>query len=120
MKMVSMAMTAKEAKDEALESAPGGGEQPEYPYGLQISMESEQMDKLGMKDMPMTGDEMTITCKVKCTGCSETDMQGGKPERSVTLQITDMMVDQAAAEPKPIDKQATAKALYPGMDKGGM
>lgn len=86
MPVKSMKMTKKEAKDRQTLVA----ESPEFPYGLQIHLENESIEKLDMKDLPKVGDEMVILGKVKVTSVSAHDSQDGGEQRSVGLQITDM------------------------------
>lgn len=86
---------------------------PRYPWGLQISLEKEQMDALGMKGMPKVGESMTMSCMVKVTRCSEEEREGGVPMRSMSLQITDMGMDEKR-------NQVDMSAILPKTSKGAM
>lgn len=97
---------------------------PRYPWGLQISLEKEQLDALGIKEMPMTGTVVALQATAKVTRCSEEEREGADPMRSVSLQITDLAFEPAAEQKKPVNMAETAKALYgdsmKGSDMGGM
>lgn len=117
MKMVNMAMKAEKAEgksDCCCCVGPCGCDEgkPRYPWGLQISLENEQLEALGILDMPKTGEAMSMTCVVKVTRCSEEDINGESPRRSMSLQITDMEMTAPEETRTPIDKEATAAALY--------
>lgn len=97
---------------------------PRYPWGLQISLEKEQLDALGIKEMPMTGTVVTLQATAKVTRCSEEEREGAEPMRSISLQITDLSLESKAAERKPVNMAETAKSLYgdsmKGHDSGSM
>jgi hypothetical protein len=77
----------------------------EYPYGLEISLSSEDLAKLG-QGMPAVGAELMLHACVKVTRTSSYQEADGEAEGSVSLQITDMALAPKAAETK------TADALY--------
>ena len=60
MTMTNMKMSKKEATLLA-EASPS--DQPEYPYGLRISLDSAALDKLGMKKLPEVGAVVEITAR---------------------------------------------------------
>src|SRR4051812_13003081 len=71
---------------------------PDYPWGLCVNMDGDELDKLGVKALPDVGTEYTMTCKVKVTSvhqsASESRKKDGYDEsRSISLQITDMALD---------------------------
>lgn len=105
MAMVSMKMEPE------VEEMPGQAEmdEPSYPEGLCIKLESDQLKALGITSAPRIGSEMTITARVYVKGASETKtFEGTEPE--VHLQITDMEIQSASAR---VDAAATM--LYGGM-----
>lgn len=87
MKMVSMARTPEKAKEEDCCCCPS--DDSKYPYGLQLSMEEEQLTALGVTEMPKVGTEMTMTVKCKVTSCSERETDEGT-ERCLSMQITEI------------------------------
>lgn len=107
-KLVDMKRTKAEAKAEAAEYNSISG-QPEYPWGLQIRLEDEELTKLGITNLPDVGSGMTLTINVEVQSATETKMANGKTDRCVCLQITQLGVDAAdqeedeapASKPKP-------------------
>lgn len=63
--------------------------EPEYPWGLQITLDEKQLDALGMTDLPKVGASITVHAKGDVTSVSEDETQGGK-RRTVRIQITDI------------------------------
>ena len=129
MKMINMAMPKdKGGKSEGCCCCGpcdcGDEGKPRYPWGLQITIEKEQLDALGIKEMPAVGITVTLQATAKVTRCSEEETEGAEPMRSISLQITDLAFEPAAEKKKPVDMAATAKALYgdtmKGSDMGGM
>jgi hypothetical protein len=100
MKMVDMAMTKAEMKAEhkgMCGVGPAGDANP-YPWGLAITVEGRELDKLGMKDMPDVGTECYFTVCAKVTSVNQSAHEGGKSERRVGMQITGMqLVEMEAA-----------------------
>ncbi len=78
------------------EEMPGEYEkdEPQYPYGLCISLGKDELEKLGITALPKVGSEMMITAKAIVKSTSEYDTQGAGKEMSVSLQITDMGLGQ--------------------------
>lgn len=76
-----------------VEEMPGTVEMddPLYPYGLCISLEADQLEKLGITALPKVGSTMMITAKAYVKSTSAYETQGGK-DMSVSLQITDMEI----------------------------
>ncbi|HZF28702.1 MAG TPA: hypothetical protein VE907_06275 [Gammaproteobacteria bacterium] len=88
MKLTSMKVKKRD-KEKTLgmmsPSAVGDGDQ--YPYGLRIRLENEQLDKLGFKDMPKVGDYLTIEAECCVISTSQNTNQGGDERRNLELQI---------------------------------
>lgn len=72
-------------------------DEPRYPYGLCISLEKEDMDKLGLSNLPKVGTEVSFMAKAVVKGTSAYETQGGSDMR-VELQIAGV---KAAAEGSP-------------------
>lgn len=72
-------------------------DQPEYPYGLSISLEKEQLEKLGITELPKVGAKMMLHANAIVKTVSAYDTQSGSDQR-VELQITEM--ELAAGEAK--------------------
>lgn len=58
----------------------------DYPYGLRIHLDSEMLDKLGIKKLPKAGATFTLSASgtVKST---EVNDRNGKETKSMSLQI---------------------------------
>lgn len=108
MAMVSMKMSAKEAKE--YNSAEITSDAPEYPYGLCIRLDDDALEKLGITSLPAVGTEMTIMAKVFVKSTSAYNRQGGEDHKDMELQITDMEIEGNQAK----RNDAAANALYGG------
>lgn len=86
MTMVNMKMSSEESKEYATMDT------PRYPYGLCLDLDDGSMEKLGIKDLPAVGTEMTIMAKVVVKSVSSNQYEGGDAESRMSLQITDMEV----------------------------
>jgi hypothetical protein len=84
-----MKMSKEEAKEQ---SSPSTADTPRYPYGLEIRLDDDAIEKLGLGDGLNVGDEVMITAKAKVTGKSGYETLVGDAENSIDLQITDMDV----------------------------
>lgn len=91
-KMVSMKRSKTDKRKDAGDGPSMTSIAPDYPYGLVIHMDQDEMAKLKMP-MPKPGDEMMIEVKVKCTACRMSAVEGADEENSCDLQITDMAIE---------------------------
>lgn len=64
--------------------------EPEYPYGLKISLQNESLKKLGIKEMPEVGQKMMVHAMCEVCSVSKYDSKEGGEVKSMELQITDM------------------------------
>ena len=99
-KLVDMAYTKAEMKEEKREMTVG---QPSpYPWGLCLSMEKDQLDKLGITKLPEVGSEMHLMCVAKVTSVNQSARENEFEESRVGLQITMMQVllKESAADEK--------------------
>jgi len=60
----------------------------DYPYGVALRLENEELDKLGMKGMPEVGSKFEVIAEAKVTGSNESKNDEGPSDRGLTLQIT--------------------------------
>jgi hypothetical protein len=99
-KLVDMKYTKAEAKAMAKEMA--GYSTPAYPWGLCIRLEKEDLDKLGITQLPQVGSEMHFGAVAEVTGVNQSARQGQDEETCVALQITMMTIVklESAAEEK--------------------
>lgn len=64
------------------------GSDNEFPWGLQIHLHNDELEKLGLKEMPEVGSEIGLEAKAIITGVSEDERIDGEPQRTLTIQIT--------------------------------
>lgn len=108
MKLTSMKTTPAEAKEREAEWNNMAPTQPEYPYGLSISLDDAMLKKLGIDGMPAIGTPMMLTAKVEVCSASQYATVGKDTESNLSVQITDMALDTGDAEGK------RAERLYGG------
>ena len=109
--MVSMEMTPEQ---KAENSAPTGlidYDPPKYPYGLCLSLESEQLEALEVDfDSIEVGGTYHLFVLAKVTAKSSSDRESGKPCKRVELQVTHMAAESEDAENE--EKEPTRKKMY--------
>jgi hypothetical protein len=113
--LVDMKYSKAELADEAKEGQVGpGGEPNPYPWGLAITLEDEELQKLGITDLPDVGDEVNFTAVAKVTSVNQS-LNRDDPECRVGLQITMMAANIEAEEPgekeSPKAEKAETKSL---------
>lgn len=91
MKLVSMKQppTKKKADDPCCAVE---GERPDYPWGLRITLADEQIDALDLKGLPAVGAPCAIQAIGTVMSVTAEAVDGGKENRRVELQITDLAV----------------------------
>ena len=76
--------------------------QPVYPWGLQITLDDDALEKLGIKKLPGLDQVLEIRCKAQVTGLHARKESNEEDDQCLNLQITDMEVvdmgDKSAAE----------------------
>lgn len=90
-KLVDMARTdadkkAAQKRMEAMMESDG----PDYPYGLSLCLGKDELEKLGITDLPDVGDEMHIYAVAKVTNVHQSASESGDDSRGITLQICQM------------------------------
>lgn len=108
MAMVDMRRTPKE-KEEAVEEliAPSVSD---YPYGLCISLCSEELEKLGLSEIGH-GEMIHLHCMATVTSVSTHDNSSGSDKRA-ELQITAIAAEDEDEENREQDRMTPAKRLY--------
>jgi len=98
MKLKSMKLDPKAREKMPQPSLAESGDRPLYPWGLEVRLETEALEKLGLADkLPTVGKSMKLEAMVDVTSVSENDSRGGK-SCSVTLQITDLGLGAAKSD----------------------
>lgn len=100
-KLVDMKYSKAEAKAEATKYDTISS-QPEYPWGLCLRLEDDELAKLGIKGLPDVGGEYHLQVVAQVTSASQSTMADGKTTRSVSLQVTMIGIDlaESAADEK--------------------
>ncbi len=65
-------------------------DEPRYPWGLEIRLEGDELDKLGIASMPGIGETVKINAIARITAVRLEQLQEGKTERCLTMQIEQM------------------------------
>ena len=107
--MIDMKYTPAEAKEEKGEVVAAGPKAGDYPWGLRLSMEKDQFDKLGVS-VPNVGDEIHFTAVARVTSVNSNANEDGEDCRA-GIQICMMQIDmvESAAEEKAEGKSTPAK-----------
>jgi hypothetical protein len=104
MDMTSMKLSAEERKamnGNCCVTSPGNSDGPSYPYGLEIRLEKESMDKLGLKASDYNlGDYVIITAHCCVKELRQSERQGGNPSQTMELQIEDMSLEDDSESSK--------------------
>lgn len=82
---------SKQAADVAAIDRSGG-----YSYRHQISLNTEDMNKLGMDKTPRVGDKVHVHAHGVISSVSANEHQMGKPEHRVEIQLQKMRVGKGA------------------------
>ena len=105
--LVDLKMSKKDMAEEASPMA----DQSQYPYGVCLNLDTDELKKLGIKDLPAVGDEYHIHAVGEVTSVSEQDTGSGE-SRSLRIQITMLQLvheDESEAEESsesPADEEA--------------
>lgn len=97
MSLVSMKITPEEAKEMAAEYSGTADTQPEYPWGLTISLDDDAMAKLGLTKVPAIGKKFTVTAIAVVCSSSQYATQGKEDEASFSLQIQAMELNAGSS-----------------------
>lgn len=95
-KLVSMKISKAEM-EKRMEPSTIATERPMYPWGLGLNLDNDTLEKLGVDDLPKVGEVYTVVAQVSVSSVSSNESEGGK-NRSVSLQITDMCLEDGKAK----------------------
>ena len=95
-KMIDMAKTPEQVNKEVDNMRPAppasatsiADNLPKYPYGLCITIENEQLDKMRIDGDCEVGDMIHLCAMAKVTNVSAREKEGGDVDRRIELQIT--------------------------------
>lgn len=109
MKLVSLKREPSDKDDESKEAcSPCMGEQPDYPWGTRLNLDEDQLEALGMAQLPNAGADVGGQFAGTVIGMREETVDG-KVRRSLEIQITDLGI--AVAGP------SMAERMYPTSKK---
>lgn len=112
MKIVDMARTPAEKK-EAKEAMTSPMATEEYPWGLCLHLGKEELEKLGITELPDVGDEFHIYAVCEVRSVSQNKRAEGEDSKSIELQVTHMgAMHEDEAEEKGDAFSKAAKKLY--------
>lgn len=92
--LVDLKLSKKDRKEE-MQPAPSNG--PDYPYGTSLTLDTDELKKLGISDLPEVGDEYTVNAIGKVTRVSS-NASGSAESQSMELQITKLELVDADEE----------------------
>ena len=77
--------------------APALAKEPVYPYGLVINLQKEELDKLGLKELPGIGEAFMLEgkCVVKSISAGASEVH---EHASVELQLTHLGIESMEEE----------------------
>lgn len=113
--VVSLARTAAEKKAAQERWTKPPESDVEYPYGLCINLGKDEIKKLGLKDLPDVGEEVTVlaVCTVTRVSQSASLKANDEDSQGVELQITHMgLVEGNDADEDATPMGKAAKKLY--------
>jgi len=102
-KMVDMAHTPAEMKEEAASSIPCSTGAPKYPYGLCIRLGKDELEKLDLGCDCEVGDMIHLFAMAKVTSVSAYETENGSSQ-NVELQITHLGLENEEEEEEEVQK----------------
>ena len=100
MKLTSMKMAKKEKSN----SPQPESEQPEFPWGLRITLETEQIAKLGGLKGCEVGEDAGIQASSKIISIRKEESKGDKNRHTIEIQITALDISFDADYEKGFDE----------------
>ena len=104
--LIDMKLSPKDKKEEMNERTAGPDAMPDYPYGLTLNIDQDELDKLGISECEV-GDELNISAVGKVTMCRHSAVEGRDPEGSMTIQITQLEVKDADEMAEAVESNGT-------------
>jgi len=84
-------LTVQERKDFSVPNL--ADKKPKYPYGLRIRLSSEELNKLGLKDIAVD-QVINFEASAMIISITQEESEGDEKGKSVELQITDMYLEK--------------------------
>lgn len=107
LKLMSMKRTPADKRSNQGEPAPIEAMAADFPYGLCINMDKDELDKAGITDLPDVGSTAMMHCKVVVTRVSQSASTGpgAEEETSASFQITDLAFEEFTEPANDTDKK---------------
>jgi hypothetical protein len=97
--MQDMRRTPAEKEEAAEAFMPTAASQPDYPYGLSISLCQDELEKLDLADEDVQpGDLIHLHCMAVVTSVSKNNSEATGPQQRLELQITHIAAEDEAEE----------------------
>lgn len=106
--MTDMRRTPAEKTD----AVPTPAEGQDYPWGLQIALTQDELDKLGLTDEVEIGDMLHLHCMAKVTSVHKSASEASGKNCRVELQITHMTGEDEDSENEAATPADRRKRLY--------
>ena len=102
MKFTSMKLSKKQKKaGMEVPTTASGSDGPDYPWGLEINLEKDSLEKLNLGATSFKiGETGMIHAKYEVTRLSETASSEGSGASSVNLQLTDLALEKKSLKSK--------------------
>lgn len=107
LKLMSMKRTPADKRSDQGEPAAVTDMAPDFPWGLVINMDKDELDKAGITDLPDVGSTAMMHCKVVVTRVSQSASTGpgAEEETSASFQITDLAFEEFTEPANDTDKK---------------
>jgi hypothetical protein len=93
MKLIDMKLPKKDKKGTLNSPVATDFQHEEYPYGLCIRLNNDQIDKLGIFDNMDVDMDVVINAKATIKSKEKSEMQGGKSDKSLSIQIKEFGIE---------------------------
>ncbi len=109
--MVSMEKTPMEREQNSALAAP---DEPLYPYGLSLTLNSEELEKLGLDcsdEECQVGNYLHLHALAEVTGYHKSDTGNGE-KHTLNIQITHLQIEDEGAENEEADDEMNEGKVY--------
>lgn len=110
MKLVDMKYTSEDKKKRNSECSPMKMSEPEYPYGLSLTLDDAQLEKLGIKTLPKVGSVIGIEARATVIAARQSSREGSRNDRSIEVQFRQMAIDNDSGSAEDAVKDALKDA----------
>lgn len=107
---VDLAITPHEKEGRSSPVAAEAKDEPIYPFGTSISLETEQIDKLGLEDGEV-GDYLHAEVLIKLCGLHVTETEAGQ-RKCMQLQITHISIKGVSENDSDEDDRPSSRDFY--------